>query len=395
MRKIFTLIASALLAGGVSAQTGWNFSDWEAKDYTETVTIDGLTVTATADAKITIDGSNKTVDEVKYTQRLKTGGSGGENSRTLSFAVEGACKIEVILCSASGSENRLLNICAGTYKKEEYLTQLDAVAGDPAKQTYTYTGEATTIYLGSYNSGINIYAIYVTPAGDSGEQPGEGDDQPGEGGETEGVAPILVKDATTNGNLVVPEVIVDPAKAENHCIKVASPANAAEEWDAQIFISAPEAFKEGDVIALAMSIKADAAQAEAGCQLHSTPGNYQHWQATGIANFTTEWTEYKGQYTITKKTSDDGTDGIGAQTLAFNLSVKGGSANNLYFDDIVLTVNGKEVINESFGDSVAAGIIFVKTQDGENGATYNLAGQKVDENYKGVVIKNGKKFIQK
>ena len=167
MKKIFTLIAFALLAGGVSAQTSWNFSDWEAKDYSETVTIDGLTVTATADAKVTIDGSNKTVDEIKYTQRLKTGGSGGENSRTLSFAVDGACKVDVVLCSASGSDNRLLNVCAGTYKKEEYLAQLDAVAGDPVKQTYTYTGEATTIYLGSYNSGINIYAIYVTPADDS------------------------------------------------------------------------------------------------------------------------------------------------------------------------------------------------------------------------------------
>ena len=30
-----------------------------------------------------------------------------------------------------------------------------------------------------------------------------------------------------------------------------------------------------------------------------------------------------------------------------------------------------------------------------NGAIYNLAGQKVNENYKGIVIKNGKKFIQK
>jgi len=27
--------------------------------------------------------------------------------------------------------------------------------------------------------------------------------------------------------------------------------------------------------------------------------------------------------------------------------------------------------------------------------TYNLAGQKVDESYKGVVIRNGKKFLKK
>lgn len=37
----------------------------------------------------------------------------------------------------------------------------------------------------------------------------------------------------------------------------------------------------------------------------------------------------------------------------------------------------------------------VKTAKAENGAIYNLAGQKVNASYKGVVIKDGKKYIQK
>ena len=40
------------------------------------------------------------------------------------------------------------------------------------------------------------------------------------------------------------------------------------------------------------------------------------------------------------------------------------------------------------------GINVVKTQV-ENGVIYNLAGQKVDQNYKGIVIMNGKKYMQK
>lgn len=32
--------------------------------------------------------------------------------------------------------------------------------------------------------------------------------------------------------------------------------------------------------------------------------------------------------------------------------------------------------------------------DAQNGAAYNLAGQKVNENYKGVIVKNGKKYIK-
>ena len=42
-----------------------------------------------------------------------------------------------------------------------------------------------------------------------------------------------------------------------------------------------------------------------------------------------------------------------------------------------------------------SGINTVKAGATENGTTYNLAGQKVDENYKGVVIQNGKKVVVK
>jgi hypothetical protein len=37
----------------------------------------------------------------------------------------------------------------------------------------------------------------------------------------------------------------------------------------------------------------------------------------------------------------------------------------------------------------------VKAAKKFDGAIYNLAGQKVNASYKGVVIKDGKKFIQK
>ena len=37
----------------------------------------------------------------------------------------------------------------------------------------------------------------------------------------------------------------------------------------------------------------------------------------------------------------------------------------------------------------------VKTATNNDAAIYNLAGQKVNASYKGVVIQNGKKFLQK
>jgi hypothetical protein len=49
-----------------------------------------------------------------------------------------------------------------------------------------------------------------------------------------------------------------------------------------------------------------------------------------------------------------------------------------------------KVINKN-----ASGIKNVKTDKALNNVRYNLAGQKVDASYKGIVIQNGKKFIQK
>lgn len=46
-------------------------------------------------------------------------------------------------------------------------------------------------------------------------------------------------------------------------------------------------------------------------------------------------------------------------------------------------------------DGTTQGIEAVKANQLVNGAIFNLAGQKVNANYKGVVIQNGKKFIQK
>ena len=164
MKKLFTMVAMAFMAVCVNAQSTdktWNFSEWEAKEYTEKFTKDGLTIYAKSDKKVTIDGSKKTVNEVKYTQRLKFGGTGSADSRCVEFEVDGACTIEVVLTSASSSEDRTLNICTGEFSKDNLLATLPAVTSGPTLESYQYTGEAGKIVLGSAKSGIKIDAIYV------------------------------------------------------------------------------------------------------------------------------------------------------------------------------------------------------------------------------------------
>ena len=46
-------------------------------------------------------------------------------------------------------------------------------------------------------------------------------------------------------------------------------------------------------------------------------------------------------------------------------------------------------------NGITTGINAVKAADATDAPAYNLAGQKVNQSYKGVVLKNGKKFVQK
>lgn len=64
----------------------------------------------------------------------------------------------------------------------------------------------------------------------------------------------------------------------------------------------------------------------------------------------------------------------------------------------LMEYNGKKQIGNGFIYSLngsTTGINTITTNDATDGVTYNLAGQRVAESYKGAVIRNGKKFIQR
>ena len=157
---------------GSEYANSWNFSEtgWTAGDITTNTTINGLTLTSNgSDSKWTIDGSNKSVEGVSYSQRLKSGGTGGfseagEEKRTMKFDVTGDCTIYIDCCSASSSEERSINIYTKAYTKEsteaDIAKTIPAVAGNPVRQTYSYTGSATTITI-QPAGGSNFYGIFV------------------------------------------------------------------------------------------------------------------------------------------------------------------------------------------------------------------------------------------
>ena len=159
MKKLFTLIAAAFAVLGLNAQT-WNFSTWEAKTFSETTTISGLTVGASSSATVSIDENAKTVDDIAYTKRLKFGGAGSAEARYLSFSAPGACTIEVVAQSSSSSADRELSIATGTF--DNVVKTVPAPGAAPAKTAIEYEGAATTVFIYSPKGGVNVYAIYVT-----------------------------------------------------------------------------------------------------------------------------------------------------------------------------------------------------------------------------------------
>ncbi|MCQ4915072.1 hypothetical protein NE451_11290 [Bacteroides nordii] len=167
------LLAMAFVAGVFTANAQeWNFSNFTAGDFTETTTVEGLTVHASSAKKVSIDGSNKTFDDYTFTQRLKFGGTGSFDAETgeaidrvLSFPVSGNATITIIGTHASSSgDPRNLMVTAGS--KENEVGSMEVLpGGDLVKKVISYTGEATTIYIFSASSGINLYLLSVKEDG--------------------------------------------------------------------------------------------------------------------------------------------------------------------------------------------------------------------------------------
>ena len=170
------LLVMAFVAGVFTANAQeWNFSDFTAGDIAETTVIDGLTIHASSGKKVSIDGSKKTFEDYSFTQRLKFGGTGGFDAETgepidriLSFPVSGNATITVIGTHASSSgDARSLMVTAGS--KDNEVGSMEVTPGEITKKEIIYTGEATTIYVYSASSGINLYLLSVkengTPSG--------------------------------------------------------------------------------------------------------------------------------------------------------------------------------------------------------------------------------------
>jgi hypothetical protein len=212
------------------------------------------------------------------------------------------------------------------------------------------------------------------------------------------------KNAET-GAITVKEEADDPAG-----VNVGGEGHEGQAWDNQFFIVANRTLAKGEATVLKFKYKASKA-ANTTTQCHGNPGAYKHYVAIGDVTFTEEWQDFEKDFTV-----PDEADGM--QSIAFNMAEIREACDyeitdvQWYLKDAVNT-EGKTW--ENLIDATGAKNFYVKEGAGtephvfgegagienvvKNAKTsaviYNLAGQRVSNGFKGIVIKDGKKMVNK
>ena len=369
MKNLFTFIVALFMATSVYAQTEtatvkeWNFSNWAAADLTENKTIDGLSVYATAAKKMTIDGSKKTVDGVKYTQRFKFSGTGNvanesSLSRVISFEVTGPSDIYIVAAHGGKSTDASRPLVIASYTDNDFtsLAELDKITynyGDPISTTVKYTGTKTAkILIYSGNSGINLYDIKVTPATSSDKV------TISEAGFATHASEFAVDYSNRTDGLEAYSVSYNSSSKELTYTKIEGVVEAGK----AVILKG-----KGDYILEASTETATVT--ETG--METSDGT-----KTGASNI----------YCLANKTSN----GVGFYQVANTVTIP---ANKAYLE--INTTNPAKYYSIGIGGNTTGIQAIQQNSVKADGIMYSLSGQRVGKDYKGIVICNGKKMIKK
>lgn len=179
-------------------------------------------------------------------------------------------------------------------------------------------------------------------------------------------------------------------------------------WDSQFWIAADRDLKTDEVTVLKFQYKGSIA-AHTTTQAHKVgddgkPCTYLNWQAIGDVDFTEEWQDFETEFKV-----PSGDDGM--RSIVFNMAeikaacdysiknvqwyIKDASLDEGLTYENLISGASNFYFKESAETAPYTGIenVTVKNVKTSN-AIYNIAGQRVNKDYKGLVIKDGKKFVK-
>ncbi|MCQ2242929.1 MAG: hypothetical protein MJZ32_01585 [Bacteroidaceae bacterium] len=173
-------------------------------------------------------------------------------------------------------------------------------------------------------------------------------------------------------------------------------------WDNQFFLIGKRALEVGEEVFVAFDYMATA-PATVGTQNSQNAGTYLHWAGLGNIEFTTEWQHFEATVTIPSETAGK------QNSWTFNLS-NAKAANEYHIKNIIfcnaekthslidMVTGNEDNFQKKIGantGAIPASIKEVNINKVTTNAMYNLAGQRVSKEYKGIAVKNGQKFIVK
>ena len=172
-------------------------------------------------------------------------------------------------------------------------------------------------------------------------------------------------------------------------------------YDNQFFIIANRSLSAGEVTVVEFDY-VSTVDAKTTTQCHNGPGEYMHWNCIGDVNFTTE--EQHLSYKLTVPSEADG-----MKSIAFNMAEIKGACDYTIKNIVWKLADGTESLIDQTGTNNfyvkegagtapyqyadPSGINSVSNNNVVSGKAYNLAGQAVSKNFKGIVVKNGKKYV--
>ncbi|MDE7086365.1 MAG: hypothetical protein K2O48_06755 [Prevotella sp.] len=176
-----------------------------------------------------------------------------------------------------------------------------------------------------------------------------------------------------------------------------------EAWDNQFFIVANRELQAGEETVVEFKYFSTV-EAKTTTQCHVGPGEYKFWNCIGDVVFTPEEQTFSKEFTIPA-------DADGMKSIAFNMAEIKGACDYTIKDIVWKLKDGSASLIDQTGTKnfyvkegadtapyefgTPSGISNIVTNNTVSTATYNVAGQRVSNDYKGIVIKNGKKYIVK
>lgn len=215
------------------------------------------------------------------------------------------------------------------------------------------------------------------------------------------------------GNQIQKNINVEVSnQGPNHVLVVDNGTAGSNSWDKQCNTMLNASMTVGKTYIVKAQIKADNPGECALWPIWTTSPNKNQWggstdvQYLAAVNLKSEFDEYTWKFTAN----------YAIDKIQFAFGLIGGK---VYFDDVscveegtttemvingdfesedlskweVIGYNGQKMAIEEFGTT--SGIKQITSNKPQSNVRYNLAGQAVDENYKGIIIQNGRKRVNK